>query len=100
MESAVALLERLFAGAVVCVCVALLVRQFIGASRRVRWGARLRRASRAARAFTLRLCHWPAVRRAARRETEEAIRRARGDGGAWDGNVQAPKSLRKSRKLH
>ena len=97
----VALLEKLFAGAVVFVCVALLVRQFIGAPRRYRLDSSLRRIGRSLRLFWFRLYRWPRARRAARREAEEAIRRARGDAdGDWEGNVYRPKSFRKPRKLH
>lgn len=96
----VALFEKFFAGAVVLVCVLLLARQFMGASRRTRLDALLRRISHSVRAFAGRIYRLPSARRAARREAEEAIRRARGDGGEWDGNVYRPKSFRKSRKLH
>ncbi len=96
----VALIEKIFAGAVVLVCLALLVRQFIGAPRRYRLDSGLRRIGRALRALALRLYHGPAIRRRARREAEETIRRARGDDGEWQGNVYRPKSFKKPRKLH
>ena len=96
----VALFEKILAGVVVFVCIALLVRQFIGAPRRYRLDSGLRRLGRALRARALGLYHGPAIRRRARREAEEAIRRARGDDGEWEGNVYRPKSFRKPRKLH
>jgi hypothetical protein len=97
----VALIERIFAGAIGLLCVALLARQFIGAPRRYRLDSGLRRLGRSLRAAALRLYHGPAIRRRARREAEEAIRRARGDDeGEWQGNVYRPKSFNKPRKLH
>jgi len=96
----VALLEKLFAGLVVLGCVALLVRQMIGERRRWRLDAALRRVTRPLWRSVQRLYHWPSARRAARREAEAAIRRARGEPVARDGNVYRPKAFRKSRKLH
>ena len=95
-----AILEKLFAGAMVLACVALLAHQCIGERRRVRFDASLRRASRRVKGAFLRLSRWPAARRAARREADAAIRRARGEPLARDGNVYRPKSFRKPRKLH
>ena len=95
-----ALLEKFFAGVVVFGCVVLLVRQFIGAPRRYRLDAMLRRSARAVRTFALRSSRWPGARRTARREAEEAIRRARGAEAEWEGNVARPKAFRKPRKLH
>jgi hypothetical protein len=95
------LFEKLLAGAIVFACAALLLRQFIGAPRRYRLDSMMRRSARYLRATALGLYHWPSARRAARREAEAAIRRARGDAGSWEGNVYRPKSFRnKSRKLH
>jgi hypothetical protein len=97
----IALVEKVLAGAVVLVCVALLVRQFIGAPRRYRLDASLRRVVRWIRTVAWRLFRWPATQRAARREAEAAIRRARDAAGEWDGNVYRPKPQpRKPRKLH
>lgn len=93
-------LEKLLAGAIVFACAALLLRQFIGAPRRYRLDSTVRRIVRYVRTTALRLYHWPSARRAARREAEAAIRRARGDAGSWEGNVYRPKSFGKSRKLH
>jgi hypothetical protein len=96
----VAILEKVFAGVMVLACVALLARQFIGERRRLRLDATLRRATRSVTGVFLRLYRWPAARRAAHREAEAAIRRARGEPVARDGNVYRPKSFRKPRKLH
>ena len=96
----VALLEKVFAGLVVLACVALLVRQFLGERRRWRVDAAMGRTMRRLWRSVQRLYHWPAARHAARREAEAAIRRARGEPVARDGNVYRPKSFRKSRKLH
>ena len=94
------LIEKLFAGAVVLFCVALLLRQFIGARRRGRLDAVLGRQWRRVRDRVLRVWRWPAARRRAQREAEAAIRRARGDGARRDDNVIRPKQFGKDRKLH
>jgi hypothetical protein len=100
MQTAV-LIEKLFAGAVVLVCVALLLRQFIGARRRLRLDAVLARLWHRVSDRVLKVWRWPAARRRAQREAEAAIRRARGDRTHWrDGNVIRPKSFGKDRKLH
>lgn len=94
-----AIIEKLFAGAVVLVCAVLLVRQFVGARRRYRFDSVVRRVTRSVRAAVVRMYRWPAARRAARLEAEAAIRRARGQQVESDGNVYRPK-FRNSRKLH
>ena len=96
----VAILEKVLAGVMVLACVALLARQFIGERRRLRLDASLRRMTRSVKGGFLRLYGWPGARRAARREAEAAIRRARGEPVARDGNVYRPKSFRTPRKLH
>ena len=95
-----ALFEKILAGVVVFGCVVLLLRQFIGAPRRYRLDSMLRRTARAVRGFAARASRWPGSRRAARREAEAAIRRARGADADWQGNVARPKAFRKPRKLH
>lgn len=99
-----ALLQNLFAGAVVVVCLALLGHQFLGASRRHRLDTWLARTSRRIEHRLQTAWRWRSTRQFARRETEAAIRRAREqaseDAGEWDGNVYRPKSFRKPRKLH
>ncbi|MCM5681546.1 hypothetical protein M8A51_18625 [Schlegelella sp. S2-27] len=93
------MIEKSFAGVVLAICVILLLRMVIGERRRQRldrvalriWWACRRRASA--------VWHWWPTRRKAARATDEAIRRARGDG-QWDGNVYRPKSFRRPRKPH
>lgn len=101
------MLESIAAGAIVLACVALLMRQFIGASRRARLDAALDRFAQATQrtARTLRTrvsqwVRWPGAQRAARREAEEAIRRARGDARHWTADPARRKSSAKARKLH
>jgi hypothetical protein len=43
---------------------------------------------------------WPGAHRAARREAEEAIRRARGEPRRWTDDPVRRKSSPKARKLH
>ncbi len=83
--------ERVFAAVVFAVCLALLLRLTLGARRRARLDAALRRAWQAVRGAVISLRH----RREAGRVAEEAIRRARDKRGEWDGNVYKPKSFRK-----
>ena len=105
------MLESIAAGAIVLACVALLTRQFIGASRRARLDAALSRfaqttqgAARAVRTRTAQWVRWPGAKRAARREAEEAIRRARGDARGdvrrWTDDPARRKPSAKARKLH
>jgi len=100
------MLESIAAGAIVLACVALLVRQFIGASRRAYLDATIerfthstQRALRALRIRAMQWVRWPGAHRAARREAEEAIRRARGEPRSTDDPVRR-KSSSKVRKLH
>ncbi len=107
------LAESLLAALTATVCVVLLVRLCLGAARQQRFDAALRRTGQALRSCALRVWHWPAAQRSARREAITAIDRARrrgrkadGDDGEWTGNVYTPKSFRKPRgtdgadKLH
>jgi hypothetical protein len=101
------MLESIAAGAIVLACLALLLRQFIGESRRARRDAAIERlahaAQRTARSSRLRVMQWirwPGAHRAARREAEEAIRRARGDARRWTDDPVRRKSSPKARKLH
>jgi hypothetical protein len=47
-----------------------------------------------------RLWPWPSAARAARREADAVIRRARDKSYEQQGNVYRPKALRKPKKLH
>lgn len=82
----VALLEKIFAAAVLVACVVLGLRLAIGPER------------------IARALRWRAVRRTAEREARSAIERARrGAGpadGNWDGNVYRPKNFRRPKKPH
>jgi len=82
--------ERVLAAVVFVTCLALLVRLLIGARRRARLDAALRRAMHAVRGAVLAVRH----RREAARVAEDVIKRAR-ERGEWDGNVFKPKSFRK-----
>ncbi len=94
-------MEKILAGLVLLVCALLLLRLVIGERRRRRYDAFWRRAWAGTRIRALRLWHWRSATRQARRDADEAIRRAR--GGEWDGNVYKPtafKGKRDRRKLH
>lgn len=100
------MIGRLFAGLVVVACVVMLVRLFLPTRRRQRFDgatrrgwARLRRSAAGLRRSTRRLWTWRSSRRRAEQVAEEAIRRARGDAVARDGNVYKPK-FRGPRKPH
>jgi len=83
--------ERVLAAVVLAVCVALFVRLLVGARRRARLDAALRRAAQSVRGAVVSVRH----RREAMRVADEAIKRARQRDGEWDGNVYKPKSFRK-----
>jgi hypothetical protein len=99
-------IEKAFAALVLAVCVVLMVRLLLGARRRSRFDAAMRRAWARTRLFAHSVFHWRSHRREAQRAADEAIRRARGQrpgdaaDGEWEGNVYKPKSFRKPRKLH
>lgn len=93
------MVEKIFAGLVLLVCGLLLLRLVIGERRRYRYDAFWRRLWIGVRIRSLRLWHWRRAGRQARRDAEEAIRRAR--DGEWDGNVYKPKSFKGDRRnLH
>lgn len=92
------MVEKIFAGIVLAVCGVLMLRLLLGERRRYRFDAALRRFVVAVRVKALHLWHWRSAHRQARRDAEEAIRRAR--EGEWDGNVYKPKSFKRPRKLH
>ena len=86
------MIEKLLAGVTVAVCISLLVRLCLGAPRRQRFDAVVRRAAAT-------VWYWRSRRRAAVRAAEEAISRARADVQR-DGNVYKPKSFRDRGKPH
>lgn len=93
------MLERIFAALGLLVCVALLVRMVL--PERQRWAVdhHARRFWFALQGTAHRMRHWRGHRRAAAREADAAIRRARGEA-TRDGNVVRPKSFEKPRKPH
>ncbi len=91
------MVEKILAAVVLAFCGVMLLRLVLGERRRGRFDAFWRRTWIGLRIRTTRLWHWPAARRRAKHDAEEAIRRAR--EGTWDGNVYRPKSFDK-RKLH
>jgi hypothetical protein len=99
--STVPLIEKIFAAAMVVACVLLLLRMLLGARRRSRVDASLRRNGEAWQRRVRRAVAWPAAELRARRETKEAIRRARRSAIERDGNVLSPKSFKgRRRDLH
>ena len=92
------MVEKVFAGIVLAVCGFLMLRLLLGERRRYRFDAALRRFAISCRIRALRMWHWRSAHRQAKRDAEEAIRRAR--EGEWDGNVYKPKSFKRPRKLH
>ncbi len=101
------MIEKLFAGIVLAVCIVLMLRLVLGARRRARFDAAARRAWGNSQLFLSSAYHWRSHRREAERTAEEVIRRAQERSansdsmdGEWEGNVYKPKSFRKPRKLH
>jgi hypothetical protein len=93
------MIEQLFAAVGLALCVAMLVRMAIGARRRHRLDAVLRRTWWSARWRALRIWRWRSARREAARAAEEAIRRAR-TRHERDANVIRPDAFREPRKPH
>jgi len=69
--------EKIFAAGMVIVCLLLLARMLFRPKRRARVDATLRNGSERWGRRLRRLIAWPAAELRARRETKEAIRRAR-----------------------
>ena len=93
--------EKIFAAGMVIVCVLLLVRMFLRPRRRARVDATLRKGSELWGRRVRRFVAWPAAELRARRETKEAIRRARRSASERDGNVISPKAFKgRRRDLH
>ena len=83
--------EKAFAAAMVVACVVLLVRMLLRPRRRARVDATVRKQA----------ALWPAAELRARRETKEAIRRARRSAIEREGNVISPKAFKgRRRDLH
>ena len=93
------MVETVFAGLTLAVCVVLLLRLMLGHRRQQRFDAAVRRAWAACRRVALRTFRWRSSRREAAAAAEDAIRRARGSVQR-DGNVIRPRSFRGPRKPH
>jgi len=93
--------EKVFAAAIVIACVLLLLRMLLRPRRRARVDASLRKKAAAWRRRIQRALLWPAAELRARRETKEAIRRARRSASEREGNVISPKAFKgRRRDLH
>jgi len=93
------MIEKIFAAAVLVVCLVLMVRLLVRARSRQRFDAALRHAAFSIRRRAYLIYHWRSARRSAERLAEETIRRAR-ESGSWEGNVYRPKSFKGPRKPH
>jgi hypothetical protein len=92
-------IDRMFAGVVIAVCLALFVRLCLTPRLRHRLDGAALRSFFATRRILRQAVGWRARRRQATRAAEEAIERAR--RGSWDGNVYSAKSFKdKPRKPH
>jgi hypothetical protein len=95
------LIEKIFAAVMVGACVLLLLRMLLKPGRRARVDASIRRGSERWQRRLRRFVAWPGAELRARRETKEAIRRARRTASERDGNVVRPKAFKgKRRDLH
>jgi hypothetical protein len=95
------LVEKIFAAAMVSVCVLLLLRMLLKPRSRDRVDAAMRRGSERWSRRVQRLVAWPAAEASARREAKDAIQRARRSAIERDGNVYRPKAFKgKRRDLH
>ena len=92
-------IDKVLALFVLAACVLLLLRLAVGARRRQRFDAALRRAWGSLRRHVVTLWNWRSTQRNAERVAAETIRRARG-AVERDGNVYKPKSFRGPRKPH
>jgi hypothetical protein len=95
------LVEKIFAAAMVSVCVLLLLRMLLKPRSRDRVDAAVRRGSERWSQRLQRLVAWPAAEARARREAKDAIQRARRSAIEREGNVYRPKAFKgKRRDLH
>jgi hypothetical protein len=95
------LVEKIFAAVMVGACLLLLLRMLLKPRRRARVDASIRRGSERWQRRLHRFVAWPGAELRARRETKEAIRRARRTASERDGNVVRPKAFKgKRRDLH
>ena len=93
--------EKVFAATMVVVCVVLLLRMLLRPRRRARVDASVRKQAAVWRSRVVRAARWPAAELRARRETKEAIRRAKRSAVEREGNVISPKAFKgRRRDLH
>jgi len=93
--------EKIFAAAMVVACVLLLARMLLKPRRRARVDASLRKNGELWHRRWVRVVAWPAAELRARRETREAIRRARRSALERDGNIIKPNAFKgRRRDLH
>jgi hypothetical protein len=93
--------EKVFAATMVVVCVVLLLRMLFKPRRRARVDASVRKQAAVWRSRVVRAALWPAAELRARRETKEAIRRAKRSAVEREGNVISPKAFKgRRRDLH
>ena len=101
VASAMNVVEKVFAAAMVVVCVVLLLRMVLRPRRRARVDASVRKQAAVWRSRVVRVALWPAAELRARRETREAIRRAKRSAVEREGNVISPKAFKgRRRDLH
>jgi hypothetical protein len=93
--------EKVFAAVMVGLCVLLLLRMLLRPHRRGRVDTSVRRTAALWQRRLGPALAWPGAELRARRETREAIRRARRSASERDGNVYRPKVFKgKRRDLH
>jgi hypothetical protein len=92
------MIEKLFAAAVLAVCLVMLLRMALKPMQRQRLDAALQRLWAHCKSLVRRKPPKPLTQQDAARAAEEAIRRAR--EGQWDGNVFRPRSFRRPKKPH
>ena len=93
--------EKIFAATIVVACVLLLARMVLRPRRRARVDGALRKKAVLWQRRIHRAVLWPAAELRARRETRDAIRRARRSAIEREGNVVSPKAFKgRRRDLH
>ena len=93
--------EKIFAATIVVACVLLLARMVLRPRRRARVDGALRKKAVLWQRRIHRAMLWPAAELRARRETRDAIRRARRSASEREGNVVSPKAFKgRRRDLH
>ncbi|MGL6109228.1 MAG: hypothetical protein ACRC2B_03930 [Rubrivivax sp.] len=94
------MIEKILAGIVLLICVALLLRLALREHHRRRLDATAMRAAFTGRRLARRLWFWRAHRQHAAREAEAAIRRAQRSRRGADDNVVRPDRFKGPRKPH